>query len=109
MSWDKGKDRIDELVTIGRLQRVPASKAAARNLIAQARRHLGSAEEIADADPQGAYALTYDAARKAMAAVLEAQGLRATASGGHVVLYEAAEAQWTWSKLTASSRTSRSP
>jgi hypothetical protein len=94
VSWDKGADRIDELVARGFLQRVPASPQAAHLLIADARRHLQSAETIADADPQGAYALTYDAARKAMAAVLEAQGLRATSAGGHVVLYDAAIAQF---------------
>ncbi|WP_211675632.1 hypothetical protein [Ornithinibacter aureus] len=33
-------------------------------------------------------------ARKALAAVLEAQGLRATATGGHVVLQDAMEAQF---------------
>ena len=94
MSWDKGRDRIDELVKNGLLQRVPASKEAARHLLEEARRHLRSAEMIADGDPQGAYVLTYDAARKAMAAVFEAQGLRATTAGGHVVLHDAADAQF---------------
>ncbi len=94
MTWSKGKDRIDELVRRGLLQRVPASREAAQVMIAQARRHLASAEMIVDTDPQGAYALTYDAARKAMAAVFEAQGLRATAAGGHIVLHDAAEAQF---------------
>ncbi len=94
MSWTKGSDRIDYLVAEGKLQRVPASKELALALIADGRRHLTSAERIADDDPQGAYALAYDAARKAMAAVYEAQGLRATAAGGHVVLHDAAEAQF---------------
>lgn len=94
MSWNKGRDRIDALVANGQLQRVPASREAARILIAEARRHLASAEKIADDDPQGAYALAYDAARKAMAAVFEAQGLRATSAGGHIVLHDAAEAQF---------------
>lgn len=94
MSWNKGKDRIDELVKAGYLQRVPASKRQALALIADARRHLVSAETIAETDPQGAYSLAYDGARKAMAAVYEAQGLRATSFGGHVVLHDAAEAQF---------------
>lgn len=47
-----------------------------------------------ESDSLGAYVLTYDAARKAIAGVLEAQGLRATSRGGHVVLYDAAMAQF---------------
>lgn len=94
MGWDKGGEVIGELVRQGLLQRVPASTEAARLLIQEARRHLSSAERIAEDDPQGAYVLAYDAARKAMAAVYEAQGLRATAKGGHVVLHDAATAQF---------------
>ncbi|MEZ0165853.1 hypothetical protein AB2L27_13930 [Kineococcus sp. LSe6-4] len=94
MSWDKGRDRIDELVAQRELQRVTPSRPAALLLIEQARRHLRSAAQVCDTDPQGAYVLAYDATRKAMAAVYEAQGLRATSTGGHVVLHEAALAQF---------------
>lgn len=94
MTWDKGSDEIDRLVNGGLLQQVTPSTEAAKVLIAEARRHLASAERIADDDPQGAYVLAYDATRKAMAAVYEAQGLRATARGGHVVLHDAALAQF---------------
>lgn len=48
MSWNKGRDRIDELVKAGYLQQVPASKRQALALIADARRHLVSAETIAE-------------------------------------------------------------
>ena len=44
MSWAKGQDRIDGLVRAGFLQRVPASKRQALVLIADARRHLVSAD-----------------------------------------------------------------
>jgi hypothetical protein len=44
-------------------------------------------------DPPGGYALLYDAARKALAAVLENQGLRATTRAGHLAVYEATRAQ----------------
>lgn len=94
MSWDKGREQIDDLVKRRQLQRVTPSPEAARLLITEAKRHLRSAAAIADDDPQGAYALTYDGVRKAMAAVLEAQGLRATAAGGHIVLHDAATAQF---------------
>jgi hypothetical protein len=39
---------------------------------------------------EGAYALAYDAARKALVGLLEAHGLRPTAKGGHVVVLDAA-------------------
>lgn len=35
----------------------------------------------------------YDASRKALAAVLENQGLRATSRGGHVAVYRSVQAQ----------------
>lgn len=94
MSWDKGAAEIAEMVADGWLQEVPASVEGAHLLLAEARRHLTSAELLADPDPQGAYSLLYDAARKGLAAVLQAQGLRATAKGGHVVLQDAMRAQF---------------
>ncbi|MFJ8748387.1 hypothetical protein ACIREO_03435 [Streptomyces sp. NPDC102441] len=48
---------------------------------------------MAATDPEGAYTLSYDAARRAMAAVLQNQGLRATSRGGHTVISEAVRAQ----------------
>lgn len=44
-------------------------------------------------DPEGAYALLYDAVRKALWAVLENEGLRPTAAGGHLAAYHAITAQ----------------
>jgi len=41
----------------------------------------------------GAYALLYDAARKALTAILENQGLRPTSRGGHLAVYHAVRAQ----------------
>ena len=62
-------------------------------LIRQGRKHLGSATATSRSDPEGSAALLYDAARKALAAVLANQGLRATAAGGHLATYEAVHAQ----------------
>jgi hypothetical protein len=45
-------------------------------------------------DPTGAYQLAYDAARKACAATLAVQGLRATRAGGHIAVRAAAVAQF---------------
>lgn len=81
------------MIAASELQRVPASREHADRLIRQARRHLVSAHDISDDDPAGGYTLVYDAARKALTAVLENQGLRPTTRGGHLAVYEAARAQ----------------
>src|SRR3712207_6256518 len=47
-----------------------------------------------DSDPDGAYTMLYDAARQSLAALLQAQGLRATSRGGHVAVQLAIEAQF---------------
>jgi HEPN domain len=65
----------------------------ADELISQARQHVASARRIADDDPAGALQLLYDAARKALSAVLENEGLRATSRGGHIAVLEAVSAQ----------------
>jgi hypothetical protein len=93
MKWDQGRPAIDRMLADNELQRVPASRAHADRLISQATQHLASAGEICDQDPPGGYALVYDAARKALTAVLENQGLRPTTRGGHLAAYEAVRAQ----------------
>jgi hypothetical protein len=93
MRWDQGRAVIDRMLADQQLQRVPASREHADRLMAQARTHLSSAAEICDADPTGGYALVYDAARKALTAVLENQGLRPTTRGGHLGAYDAVRAQ----------------
>ena len=45
------------------------------------------------ADPPGAFAVLYDAARESLGAVLAQQGLRATSRNGHRAAQEALEAQ----------------
>jgi hypothetical protein len=93
VKWNQGSERIEQLLADGRLQQVPASRDHADFLVGQARRHAAAAAAIATIDPAGAYQLSYDAARKALTAVLENQGLRPTQSGGHVVVYDAVRAQ----------------
>ncbi len=93
MRWDQGRAVIDRMLADHELQRVPPSREHADRLISQAGRHLTSAGGVCDADPAGGYALVYDAARKALTAVLENQGLRPTTRGGHLAAYEAVRAQ----------------
>jgi hypothetical protein len=88
-----GRAEIERLLETGHLQQVPASREHADRLLAQARRHLASAANTAEDDPEGAYALLYDAARKALWAILENQGLRPTSSGGHLAAHHAVRAQ----------------
>jgi hypothetical protein len=77
----------------GTLERVTPSRKQADALLDQARRHLKTAALAAGDDPVGAYQLVYDAARKALSAILENEGLRATSRGGHVVVLDAVSAQ----------------
>lgn len=91
--WERGRGVIDDLVERRELQRVPADDEAARRMLESARTHLTSAAMIRDTDPEMALAVAYDAARKALAALLETQGLRATSQGGHIALRDAVLAQ----------------
>jgi hypothetical protein len=91
--WEQGRATVDDLIQRREVEKVPASAEHAQAELAQARQHLASAKLLVDVDPVGAYSLAYDAARKALAAVLMNQGLRATSRGGHVAVYETVKAQ----------------
>ncbi|MFI0940368.1 hypothetical protein [Streptomyces sp. NPDC021020] len=91
--WNQGRSTIDALVVSRELERVPASRQAAEAELSRARTHVESARQLLGTDPEGAYTLAYDAGRRALAAVLQNQGLRATSRGGHTVVYEAVRAQ----------------
>jgi hypothetical protein len=85
-------ETVDRLVEEGLLERVPADQATARRWLDDARRHLVAAQRISDDDPIGAFVLSYDAARKSIAAVLLAAGIRAMAApGSHWAIAQAAE------------------
>lgn len=91
--WETGLAEIEGMLARGELELVAPSVENAERLVAEARRHLGSAGIVAQADPAGGYDLLYAAARKSMAAVLAIQGLRATSKGGHVAVQDAVSAQ----------------
>ncbi len=76
------------------LTQVTANAELADRLLATARQHLVSARMLAASDPYLAYAAVYDAIRKALSALLQAQGLRATTSGGHLAVMYAVQAQF---------------
>ena len=78
MSWQRGHGEIQRLIADGELEQVPPSAEVAGRLVADADAHIGLASKGTADDPAGALQLSYDAARKAAAALLAVQGLRAT-------------------------------
>ena len=91
--WGQGSATVDQMLADGRLERVPANPVAAQALIDKAQTHLGSAAVLAGTDVELAYDALHAANRKALTAVLLAQGLRPTRVAGHVGVYEAVRAQ----------------
>ena len=94
MSWERGRSTVERLVADGELQQVTPSPSVADRLLADAAAHIGLASKGITEDPAGALQLSYDAVRKAAAALLIVQGLRATAHGGHVAVIDAVRAQF---------------
>ena len=92
--WEQGRVVVDRLLAEERVQRVVPSRELADLMIARARTHLTTAAGDAKADPTSAFQTAYDGARKALAAILANEGLRATsAPGAHAVLLEVCMAQ----------------
>lgn len=91
--WSQGRAVVDGLLATGQLERVPPNLQAASALVTKARVHLQSAATLADVDVELAYDALHAANRKALTAVLLAQGLRPTRDGGHVAVYDAVRAQ----------------
>lgn len=94
MTWERGRADIERLITDGELERVTPSDEMASRLLADADAHIGLASKGIEDDPAGALQLSYDAARKASAALLAGQGLRATTRGGHIAVIDAVKAQF---------------
>jgi hypothetical protein len=95
MTWEAGRERVQQLVDAAEVERVAPDIAVARRLLEDAGRHLATASAAkAAGDMSGAYQLAYDAFRKSAASLLEAQGLRATSRGGHLSVQEAVTAQF---------------
>lgn len=85
---------MDRLLEARHLQRVPADPATVESLMGSARRHIATASKSTDDDPEGAFALAYDSARKTATALLAHQGLRPTTAGGHIAVVETVNAQF---------------
>lgn len=74
---------LQELLANGALERVAADIETARQELDTARRHAQTAQAIADADPTAAFAVGYDAMRKAISAHMRAGGYRVARRQGH--------------------------
>lgn len=95
MTWERGRDRVRELIDAGEVDRITPDLAIARRMLEDAGRHLATASAARHGgDLPGAYQLAYDALRRSAASLLEAQGLRATSRGGHVAVQEVVIAQF---------------
>jgi hypothetical protein len=93
MRFNRGRAEIEEMLHAGKLERVNPSREHADKLLVAARVKLKTAASVCDKDPESAYTLLYDAARLALTAVLENEGLRSTIQGGHLAPYRAVMAQ----------------
>jgi hypothetical protein len=82
-------ERIQELVARGALRRVAPDRDAAGRELLTAKQHLESSRVVAGTDQTAALALAYEAARKAIAAHMRANGLRiGGGEGGHARMGE---------------------
>ena len=94
MTWDRGRAEIVGMIDRRELTQIVANTELAERLLSAARQHLVSAEQLASSDSYLAYAAVHDAIRKALSALLQMQGLRATTSGGHLAVKHAVQAQF---------------
>jgi HEPN domain-containing protein len=92
--WRTGEVTINALLERSHIQRVAADSETGETLVATSERHAQSAATLTDSDPEAAFSLAYDAARKAVTALLAHQGLRPTTAGGHIAIVEAITAQF---------------
>lgn len=95
LAWRPDAPATAYLLGRGQIEQVNANPGHALAILAESRKHLGSARLLATTDDiAAAFVMAYDAARKALAAMLAVQGLRAKGGdGGHRVLGELMQAQ----------------
>ncbi len=77
------QEELDALVAEGVIEPVAPDPETARIELEQARLHVESAAEIAERDPVAAFAIGYDAIRKALSAHMRGRGYRVTKGKGH--------------------------
>ncbi|WP_454850419.1 HEPN domain-containing protein [Promicromonospora soli] len=95
VAWRPDAPATAYLLGRGQIEQVNANLGHAAAILEEAQKHLRSARLLATTDDvAAAFVMAYDAARKSLAAMLAAQGLRAKGGdGGHRVLGELMQAQ----------------
>jgi YD repeat-containing protein len=84
---------LEEMLSSGLIEPVQRDPDTATARLEESERHLRSAAAIAEEDPNGAYQLAYDGARKAVASHMARNGLRARrGEGAHAITAQYAEA-----------------
>lgn len=94
MAWEQGQATIDDLLRKGALVIGDVSATHGERALDQARQHIQSAMAVCEDDPTGGYVLSYEAASKALAALLVAQGLRPRPRADSLLVYDAVCAQF---------------
>lgn len=94
MTWERGREVLQRLLLEGRLERISGAAADGSHWLNSAAALLESAERECDRNPEAAYVLAYDAARKASTALIAQQGLRTRSDGHHVTVIEVVRAQF---------------
>lgn len=94
MIWERGKATVAQLVSDRRLEPITGASADGTAWLASATALLESARREVDSNPEAAYVLAYDAARKACTALLAQQGLRTRTTGHHVTVEQVVRAQF---------------
>jgi hypothetical protein len=94
MTWQRGHAEVTDLLAEGVLEHVSGAAADGTSLLASSARLLASATRELSANPEAAYVLAYDAARKARASLLAQQGLRTRSGGHHLTTEQVVRAQF---------------
>lgn len=92
--WKRGESSVEALIASGELQKLTGDAANGERLLVKAATTLATARSAIESDPDSAFVLAYDAARRALTALLAHQGLRPTTKGGHYAVEQAAREQF---------------
>ncbi len=92
MKWTRGRATVDRLLAESRLEPVSGAAADGTTWLVSAEALLESARRESARNPEAAYVLAYDAARKAWTALVVQQGLRPKTVGHHVTVEQVVRA-----------------
>jgi len=94
MRWQSGQDRIVELIAEGQLERNDADLDDARARLANSEEHLARLKAANATDIDARFRLAFSAMATSAVALLAAQGLHQTTTGGLAAVQRAVNAQF---------------